>query len=839
MTCPRLRTIAVFLFPVAALWCAHRASADLDTQLLNGNKVAGSFLPAGEVETFRVFVPRGAKLAATVAGKKAKGAPTPKVTLALDVPEGDPAGTVKVTKTGGKLSGFTTSSSGEHAFRLTSAQAGNYLFSVKWKSPSGTKKSSFTFEPADELEFPVSADAGTLLTVSAAASKKSAAIPRLTYVESADGEWFSDPFDEPDDFEFPKHTVKKIALGGAGGDYIVHVEETGGEGGAAALAITLKPQRVKPRTLQLTTKQTGADPVSQFAKGAVIGDEGGLIEIGTDAGSLIDKSSLSVPPGALGNPVVIVMSTAAPFSPGPGVEAAGAGVNFTPDGLQFKSTDEGVFATIPFDSSKFAGDFSAFEIYVQEANGTIARVEPTSDYEIDAEAGTVTFPVSHFSRYQVFRPAAPKSNDLNADGYADLVVPASAADGGRGRVYVFFGGPSFNPSSSTGASVTLAGSSTGDAFGRSVAAGDVNGDGIADLVVGAPGAAGGGRVDVFLGGSGFSAQTQRISYTGGTGASAFGAAVLVADITGDGARDLVVSDPDYSGVEVPSVGAVHVVPGGGSLAGGALPSAASFLFDGGFPDTHLGISLTAGRLVGEDAVPDLVIGAAEGAPGSGTGSVYVVTGGALLESGYAGDYGPSWGGDLVGDAFGAAVAVMDVDLDGSPDLVVGAPGADVILPNESIVAASGQVYVFLGPEPVGGSASIADIETNISPSAGEERGRSLAVGNFYGNSVRGLAVGLPGHSEPGAAGLGRSSLQRAGENFELAFELAAGSGPGARFGERFTLPVDLDGNGRDELGVASPGARGGDGIVSVFFGPGLYGPKIVLIYGQAGERLGE
>jgi hypothetical protein len=126
----------------------------------------------------------------------------------------------------------------------------------------------------------------------------------------------------------------------------------------------------------------------------------------------------------------------------------------------------------------------------------------------------------------VFGISVANAGDVNGDGYVDLVVGADGVSRATGNAYVFLGGPP-SPLGPLVATLTDPGQVAADRFGISVAsAGDVNGDGYADLVIGADGtSSAAGSADVYLGGTPALGPAITLANPGGIG-SQFGASVF-------------------------------------------------------------------------------------------------------------------------------------------------------------------------------------------------------------------------------------------------------------------------------------------------------------------------
>jgi hypothetical protein len=147
------------------------------------------------------------------------------------------------------------------------------------------------------------------------------------------------------------------------------------------------------------------------------------------------------------------------------------------------------------------------------------------------------------------------AGDVNGDGFDDIIVGAPGYDNNRGRVYLFFGGPWFKGDLvDKTANVTINGSAYGDRFGWDVAsAGDVNKDGVDDVIVGAPGYDNNtGAAYVFFGQkfslAAFKSQKANITLLGEDQGGEFGSSVSDAgDVNNDGFDDIIIGAPFYDG----------------------------------------------------------------------------------------------------------------------------------------------------------------------------------------------------------------------------------------------------------------------------------------------------
>jgi hypothetical protein len=293
--------------------------------------------------------------------------------------------------------------------------------------------------------------------------------------------------------------------------------------------------------------------------------------------------------------------------------------------------------------------------------------------------------------------AIADAGDVNGDGVPDIVSGAPGQAGDVGHAYVYSG--------ATGRIIVrLQGHHRGDAFGAAVSgAGDVNGDGVPDLLVGAPGSGtAAGRAYVI---SGRTHRVMRVLSAGRRGDLFGDGTAQIGDVNGDGVDDLIVG---ASGVR-PGHGAAYVYSG---RTGRRL-----FRIHGERGNAAFGRFFVAGvGDVNRDGVPDVYVG------DYGSNNAGRAGGFAAVFSGADGSRLHAWRGSA-GEGMGPGRSAGDVNGDGVPDIIVGnytssdgAPGA-------------GKVQIFSG-------ATGARLRTITSTTPQENLGfDAVGIGDTNGNGT--------------------------------------------------------------------------------------------------------
>lgn len=307
------------------------------------------------------------------------------------------------------------------------------------------------------------------------------------------------------------------------------------------------------------------------------------------------------------------------------------------------------------------------------------------------------------------------AGDVNGDGYDDVIIGAPLHDGAAGteagRVVVFHGSASGLPDAPNW---TFDHTNANARFGRSVSsAGDVNGDGYDDVIIGAPwdhDYAGGATV--FLGSETGLSPTPDWTVTGPGEASQFGFALAHADVDGDGYSDVIVTAKDHSNGEN-AEGAAYVFAGSST----GLSSDPAWTGESDVNGAEYGYSVSCGDLNG-DAHPDLIVGAwlcGISAASQGCSFIYYGNG-----TGFSSEADLILKGDQKGSFFGFSAACGDIDGDGADDLVIGAPAHSAFF---------GKISVYNGAES-GLNTTAGRVETG---DAEGDFGYAVSLGDLNGD----------------------------------------------------------------------------------------------------------
>jgi hypothetical protein len=460
------------------------------------------------------------------------------------------------------------------------------------------------------------------------------------------------------------------------------------------------------------------------------------------------------------------------------------------------------------------------------------------------------------------------SADVNGDGHADFIIGAPAADGpddGRpdaGEAYVIFGP---HPGATLDLSrdkpdVTIFGAKSSDFLGFAVGSGDVNGDGFADILLGAPLADGlddqrpdAGEMYVIFGGPTLASTLdlaqgeQDLTIFGAGPDDSLGAALAAGDSSGDGFADILVGSfladgPDDTRYQA---GEAYLLLGSSGLSG--RRDMAQGEYDLAIlaqdADDQLGHYLAMGDLDG-DHLDDLIVSAfrADGPRNEreDAGEVYVFLSSAGLKG--VADLAttrPNFTA-CAADAFndlGAAVAAADMNDDGIADLIVGAPRADPVSAADARRGA-GEVYVFFGGASLTGSRDVSQSQqdlTLLGADPDDRFGTALAAADLDGDGKAEVIAGAERGDGPDdrRQDTGEIYVVRASSTLPAKLDMAGGAYNAIVFGQRSgdmlgasLAAADWDGDGRFDLLAGAPladgpGSRTDTGAAYVIRGPAL------------------
>jgi hypothetical protein len=442
----------------------------------------------------------------------------------------------------------------------------------------------------------------------------------------------------------------------------------------------------------------------------------------------------------------------AAVSPG-AIEWCGDGVDADCDGLDEGDDDCAPTGTSDDPDAWIAGTVGAvlgsaitvMDDCTGDAHAELVMGSPTSGSAAEGKAWLFTaFPTDSYSRGtwdvdhvfygdatdDLFATALAGMPDMDGDGVVELAVGGPGHDGGgaeAGAVWLF-PGPDASDSASTcsDASVELYGEASGDQAGSMVAdGGDLDGDGVRDLLIAAPGhdgqASNAGAIYVAFGGglgSGTLEAGVQARFDGERGGDALAVAAGLGDLNGDGYDDLGIgaAAADHNGADSGSVW-IHLGP--------IRPTryevgSSTTRIDGGSAGDAAGAAVAVGDSDADGHV-DLWIGATgtdDG--GSGAGSASLLRGPLPIGALNLDEADAHITGSDRSDAAGGWLATGDFDGDGWSDLSMAVPGAELL------GSGQGGVFLFYGPT-TASSLALDDADASLHAGSGNTAGQGLAT----------------------------------------------------------------------------------------------------------------
>ncbi|MFA6554524.1 MAG: hypothetical protein WCS89_03370 [Candidatus Paceibacterota bacterium] len=469
-----------------------------------------------------------------------------------------------------------------------------------------------------------------------------------------------------------------------------------------------------------------------------------------------------------------------------------------------------------------------------------------------AVASVANITASGIANSDLLGVSSASAGDVNGDGINDVIIGATAADGAgtdRGQAYIFFGSTTprttFAPAS---ADVILSGSEDSGSFGTSVAsAGDVNGDGYGDVIVGATNVAGGGsyrgQTYIFYGGPNFTgaiiASSANVIISGAADYDSNGQVVASAgDVNGDGYGDVIMTalSADDGGFDR---GQAYIFYGKPNLASTYTTANADVIISGNTDGVQMGNSVASVGDVNGDGYGDVIIGAQSAdVGGNNRGQAYIFYGKPNLASAYSASSANVIVTGMVDMGFMgiSSASAGDVNGDGYSDFIIGASSA------AGGGTSRGQAYVFYGKSNLASTYSASSANVTISGIANSDAlGYSVASagdvnGDGYGDIIVGAVGAAGGGTSRGQAYIfyGKSDLSSTytASSADVAF---SGIATSDAFGSSVTSAGDINNDGYSDVMVGAYGAAGGGtsrGQTYIFTPTGN---RFKSIYAQSGS----
>lgn len=322
-----------------------------------------------------------------------------------------------------------------------------------------------------------------------------------------------------------------------------------------------------------------------------------------------------------------------------------------------------------------------------------------------------------------FGASVNSAGDVNGDGYNDLIIGAFEHDGKKGKAYIYFGGTSFDATPD----FTITGDAIDDRLGYSVnTAGDVNKDGYDDFLIGVRGHdTERGKAYLFLGKETLST-TPDLVFQGEANGDHMGERVgSLGDINNDTYPDFFISAPVHSSV----TGKVYIYFGGGTV-----DNTADITILGENNNDYFGISVSKLGDVNGDKIDDFIIGAGEF--GTNQGKAYIYYGSTNIPEISTSDL------EILGEAntnhFAYSTAYAgDINQDGYNDILVGAEYATYY---------KGKAYLYYGGTAMDNIADKTFTGKGVAGVTKEKFGYWLSAGDIDNDKISDIIISSPDSS---------------------------------------------------------------------------------------------